>query len=493
VLPFAVVAVLAVASLALPPGPKSPVDALVAGALLAGAGLALLLPWERVPAGLSVLVPLVWTLSVLMMVMSARGPSSGVGVVVLAPLIWTALYHRRWETAVVVAAIVAVQVVTSLTPVVEPGATIVRRVVFWALLGALLSVATHDLRDRVGRHVAAREEVLRQTVALQAAAEDLSATLDPEDVISRATRLAAELVPPSGTPGRRAQYGRVEGGMVTLAAQYDETGHLIAEDFPLADHPYLGQVLEARRSMSVRFDAGATGPAVRDIIEQLGVTHGVYVPVVLDGQIDGVLWVSVRGAEVTPELFEQCKALGHLLELALANAITLRKANEQALTDALTNLPNRRGFEDFLANRPARRPFVILALDIDGLKQVNDTQGHRAGDVLLVHVADLVRQTMRRGDVLARLGGDEFVAYLFDADESDGCLVAERMLDSLSPADQSFTASVSIGVAVGTAQDDADQVHAAADAAMYRAKRAGGMRYQTALSRVLPGPRLWRP
>jgi GGDEF domain-containing protein len=81
---------------------------------------------------------------------------------------------------------------------------------------------------------------------------------------------------------------------------------------------------------------------------------------------------------------------------------------------------------------------------------------------------------------------------LFDADESDGCRVAERMIDSLSPGDETLTASVSIGVAVGAAGDDADQVYAAADAAMYRAKRAGGMRYQTALSRVLPGPRLWR-
>jgi diguanylate cyclase (GGDEF)-like protein len=493
VLPFAVVAVLAAASLALPPGPKSPVDGLAAVGLLAVAGVALLLPWARVPASLSLLVPLTCTLSVLMMVMSARGPSSGVGIVVLAPLIWTALYHRRWESAVVVAAIVAIEVVTSLTPVVEPGATIVRRVVFWALLGALLSVATHDLRDRVRRHVAARDEALRQTIALQAAAEELTATLDPEDVISRATRLAAELVSPSGTPGRRAQYGRVDQGMVTLAAQYDETGDLIAEEFPLADHPYLRQVLEAGRALSVRFDAGATGPSVRDIIERLGVTHGVYVPVVLDGQVDGVLWVSVRGVEVTPELFEQCKALGHLLELALANAITLRKANEEAFTDALTNLPNRRGFEAFIANRPGRRPFVILALDVDGLKQVNDSRGHSAGDALLVQVADLVRQTMRRGDVLARLGGDEFAAYLFDADESDGCRVAERMIDSLSPGDETLTASVSIGVAVGAAGDDADKVYAAADAAMYRAKRAGGMRYQTALSRVLPGPRLWRP
>jgi len=329
-LPFAVVFVLAAASLGLPPGPKSAVDALVAVALLAAASAAVLLPWSRLPAGLTVLVPLTCTLSVFMMIMSARGATSGVGTVILAPLIWTALYHRRWESAAVVAAIVAVQVITSMTPVAEPAATTVRRVVFWALLGALLSVATHDLRGRLQRLVAAREELVRQTVALEAA------------------------------------------------------------------------------------------------------------------------------------------------------------AREQALTDPLTNLPNRRGFEAFIANRPRRRPFVILVLDVDGLKRVNDTEGHAAGDLLLVKVAEVVRQAMRRGDVLARLGGDEFAAYLIDAGQGDGCRVAERMLDALAAPDRALTARVSIGVAVGAANDEADEVYAAADAAMYRAKRAGGMRYETALCGLAP-------
>ena len=96
-----------------------------------------------------VLVPLVYTGSMLALTLAA-GTISGVGIVVLVPLIWTALFHRRWESACVVAAIVAAEIVVSVVQS-APDAVIVRRVLLWAALGALLAVAAHGLRDRV-RH-----------------------------------------------------------------------------------------------------------------------------------------------------------------------------------------------------------------------------------------------------------------------------------------------------------------------------------------------------
>jgi signal transduction histidine kinase len=74
-----------------------------------------------------------------------------VGVAILVPLIWTALFHRPWESACLVAAIVAVEVVTSMTPVMDSSSVIARRVILWALLGGMVSVATHGLRDRIRR------------------------------------------------------------------------------------------------------------------------------------------------------------------------------------------------------------------------------------------------------------------------------------------------------------------------------------------------------
>ncbi len=158
VAPFAVVAALAEASLALPPGPQSAPAAIVSVLLLLAVPAAFLLPWPRLPAWATVLVPLLYLGSVLALILAA-GATSGVGIVILIPLVWTALFHQRWESACVVGAIVAVEVTISLTPVAVADSVIVRRVLLWALLGALISVATHGLRDRISRSQAERERL----------------------------------------------------------------------------------------------------------------------------------------------------------------------------------------------------------------------------------------------------------------------------------------------------------------------------------------------
>jgi len=169
VAPFAVCAVLAEASLALPPGPQSTWAVVASAVLLLAVAVAFPLPWSRLPAWLPVVIPLAYTGSVLALILAA-GPTSGVGVVILVPLVWTALFHRRWESACVVAAVVAVEVTISLTPAVVADAVIVRRVLLWALLGTLISVATHSLRDGITRSQAERERLqgqLRELTVLE--------------------------------------------------------------------------------------------------------------------------------------------------------------------------------------------------------------------------------------------------------------------------------------------------------------------------------------
>jgi signal transduction histidine kinase len=158
VAPFAAVAALAEASLALPPGPRSAAAAVVSVLLLLAVPPAFLLPWPRLPPWASVFVPLLYTGSALALILAA-GPTSGVGIVILVPLVWTALFHRRWESGCVVAAIVAVEVIISLTPVAVAGPVIARRVLLWASLGTLISVATHGLRERIGRARAEQERL----------------------------------------------------------------------------------------------------------------------------------------------------------------------------------------------------------------------------------------------------------------------------------------------------------------------------------------------
>lgn len=175
--PFALVAVVAEASLALPPGTRVGTAVIVSLVLLAAVALAFLLPWDRLPAWAPVLVPLActgWALALTL----AGGTVSGVGLVLLIPLIWSALFHRPWESACVVAAIVAAEIVVSVAQS-APDAVTIRRALLWAALGGLLAVAAHGLWDRIRRS--------------QQATAQLEQRLGELRVVEDRDRLAAEL------------------------------------------------------------------------------------------------------------------------------------------------------------------------------------------------------------------------------------------------------------------------------------------------------------
>ncbi|MFI5493632.1 diguanylate cyclase [Actinoplanes sp. NPDC051859] len=148
-----------------------------------------------------------------------------------------------------------------------------------------------------------------------------------------------------------------------------------------------------------------------------------------------------------------------------------RKLSELSRTDALTSALNRRGFtERFAAElshaRRHHRGLSLLLLDLDGFKQVNDQQGHAAGDDLLVWVADTIRENVHSHDVVARLGGDEFVILLSAHDQP----AAEVAVDLLRSA-----VGARIGVSIGTAElgrhgTDFETLYAHADAELYAQK-----------------------
>jgi diguanylate cyclase (GGDEF)-like protein len=172
------------------------------------------------------------------------------------------------------------------------------------------------------------------------------------------------------------------------------------------------------------------------------------------------------------------------LRLVAEATATLR---HQALHDPLTGLANRRLMNDRIEQvlRRSRRHGgvpVALYLDIDGFKQVNDTLGHEAGDLLLQAVAARLRSAVRDADAIARFGGDEFVVLLDAAMPDAGPeVVASRILAVLHEpftdlADGSVHVSVSIGIAVGD-RPDAETLLRDADVALYRSKAAGKDRY----------------
>jgi diguanylate cyclase (GGDEF)-like protein/PAS domain S-box-containing protein len=165
-----------------------------------------------------------------------------------------------------------------------------------------------------------------------------------------------------------------------------------------------------------------------------------------------------------------------------------RRAEEalsnQALRDSITGLPNRRALQDRLTSALARlhRQSGVLAVlfcDLDRFKDVNDTQGHQAGDLLLIEVARRMQAALRPEDTVARLGGDEFVALGEGiVDVASAVQMAMRLLEKVSvpwiEGDQTYRPSISIGVAIVEDPDiTADEVLRRADLAMYRAKDNG--------------------
>ncbi|WP_298845281.1 sensor domain-containing diguanylate cyclase [uncultured Salinicola sp.] len=161
-------------------------------------------------------------------------------------------------------------------------------------------------------------------------------------------------------------------------------------------------------------------------------------------------------------------------------------AERMAMTDALTGLGNRRGFDHRLAVMARHhrlypeRCHALITLDFDHFKQINDTYGHPVGDRALCHVGDILAGLMRQRDYVARLGGDEFVVLLEGCNQrSDVEVVLERFLHRLrKPLEVESGIEIVIGVSIGIAMvgldtDDAEQAVRFSDIAMYAAKRAG--------------------
>jgi signal transduction histidine kinase len=224
VAPFAIVAVLAEASLALPSGHESGGAVLASVLLLLAAAAGFLLPWSRLPHWMQVLVPLTYTGSVLALDLAA-GSTSGVGIVILIPLVWTALFHRRWESVCVVAAIVAVEII-SLTPVAAPDAVIARRAVFWASLGALISVAAHGLRERIRRSQQRSEQLQRRLRELTVLADrDRIAAELRDNVVQRIFTAGLRLQSAASQTPRGDVRGKIEASVDEL----DQTVRMIRD------------------------------------------------------------------------------------------------------------------------------------------------------------------------------------------------------------------------------------------------------------------------
>ena len=215
--------------------------------------------------------------------------------------------------------------------------------------------------------------------------------------------------------------------------------------------------------------------------------HGgrpLVIPLGPDGGENTMLLLTPEGADFGDQSRELALWLGSQAAVALENVRLHRLVERQASTDGLTELANRRHFEEALAGEISRAErfggtLGLVLADLDDFKQVNDRYGHQTGDDVLRSFADVLRETVRDIDVAARYGGEEFAVLLPQTDLEGAERLAERLREtmgarllSLEPG-ATFSVTASFGVASFPEAPTAAELFAAADEALYRAKSAG--------------------
>jgi diguanylate cyclase (GGDEF)-like protein len=293
----------------------------------------------------------------------------------------------------------------------------------------------------------------------------------------------------------------VVGGMAALAAWRDRTWLLLVIGFltfAVADSWYLLQIAEGAYTPGSLVDgmyvvaatviavSAAQQPAAHDV--ERGEERSFLLPLCFALLALGVLAFGASGDGSIPVLsvvlaVSSLLAAGSRTALAVREVVQLAGSRRQALTDALTGLPNRRALYELAqaaSNLPADDPdatqSAVLIVDLDRFKEINDALGHHIGDMVLRAVAERLAGRVPAGATIARLGGDELALFLPGRTTPEATKLAQQLLAAM---DVPFTVgglalhlSASIGITTIEPGSDVGQTLARADLAMYRAKAA---------------------
>jgi diguanylate cyclase (GGDEF)-like protein len=239
---------------------------------------------------------------------------------------------------------------------------------------------------------------------------------------------------------------------------------------------------ERRRTMQKRWPAFVV-PVLHGLVLMLPILLGDFLRP-QDAAFSGSIWMTVFSIEL---VLYAVGTVFVIFMLVSERAVTVHKT--AASMDPLTGMFNRRGFSEATARviereANAGRPVTVLIFDIDHFKSINDRFGHPAGDEILKLFSTIVINTLRISDMSGRIGGEEFAALL-PCSLEEGVLAAERVREAFEASgiavdEGPVDTTVSIGVAGGPAGTELEVLLAAADTALYQAKRSGRNRVEAA-------------
>lgn len=379
--------------------------------------------------------------------------------------------------------------------------TVLSLVVVLVLFAFLLRDALHrrkyeerlsETNDKLNGTIRALERQARESDLLTAARDELQLCMNAEQAQHSAVRYLAQLLP--GTTGGIC--------FINESRQIVEVDGTWNGSTALVDG-FVPDACCGLRSGRMRWRRPGQSEVHCTHFSGKAPENYICLPLVAHGETLGMVYVECTSSGVAAMVDANLRALQQMVELASIRiaGLNLRTILEhQSIRDSLTNLFNRR-FMEIALDRELRRavrhnkPLAVLMLDIDHFKQLNDTYGHEAGDVVLREVAGVMRQAVRSEDTVCRYGGEEFVALLPELGIEDALARAESIRHMVSElrlyhrGEALREVTISIGVAVYPHNGDTlDQILSLADRALYEAKHLGRNRVVLAEQLTQPVP-----
>ncbi len=264
-------------------------------------------------------------------------------------------------------------------------------------------------------------------------------------------------------------------------------------NIPIADMPILRDIithqqaiyLEDPQDLLIQIVPEFVKPFIGKLFEVMSINHqtrAILVPLVVEKKSIGLLCLWGEGLQKIDD--QAAGIFGGQVAIAIENANLLQEVKRLAITDELTDVLNRRGFDEvanreFVAAKRYLRPLSLIMLDIDRFKAINDVYGHPIGDEILVEIAARARTKIRETDYISRYGGEEFLILLIEQKLDNAKTVAERIRNCV--AEQPFNTSVgkidvTISVGVTSASEQVSSISMmikTVDKALYKSKENG--------------------